>query len=846
MNRDGHFSLNRLSGITAEAEPVMQDQNPSHQHQHSAIVPVGGGQMMPPPGGALQPWQMVQPQMVPIYVQMPQPMAAPVAAAKQEDSIVLSLADVISYLRRHWGKGVLLAIPMAALTFAYLGLGKPVFEAESKVLVSIQEMRAVDFGQQGTGLTELSADKIINNHKSGITSRRYIDFLFKQLAKDQRGLLDGFLEDAGKLGMKGRLMLQLGLSDPPKATPPEELFATKLIASVRADNVKDTHLLRIAIRDSDPTRAAAVANEYAKGYVSYLINDAAQASDSTTQALLKERDELIIRLQEANAQVDQFQQKADLIKAGTGGAGLSTQRAESLSKVLNETEVTTTILEAELSQLRAARGAGMTGVIPGIGSDPIIVELRKQSADTQSKLAEWSQSCGKNHPKIIGFRQDLATNQQRQNERVDEIIQEKDNMLLANRDKAEKLRLEANTARNMARNEDTKSSQQGLLLDGAKRIQELLSQVNQRIEQTDVTRKLGTGGQVSVSDIAVPPEGAISPKKSIAAVAAMMVFGLIGGGLPMGLGFLQDKILPHLKGATTKAKPNAPAPHSAGSGLPGTQPAHPVQQAPSFQQMPVGMPMPGPVPMAGFPGMQMPQQHPMVHTSAPAPSTGTPPILAHIPELFSSEPAMQFTELLHADPMGGPSVIASICRTLEQQRRAVSGPRVVLITSATAGEGKSIVAASMAASLCTSGARVFLMECNPAAPSLVDWFPQSEHFSAMSSSLSALRYGLSNLYILPGHDLPTIDVGELLPGYRHWMSQASREVEWIIIDAASLLMGFADVSKLVPFASDILFVHDDTRCTHDQVKAAFNLLRPLAHADTLRGMIMNRHSLVTA
>jgi Mrp family chromosome partitioning ATPase len=207
---------------------------------------------------------------------------------------------------------------------------------------------------------------------------------------------------------------------------------------------------------------------------------------------------------------------------------------------------------------------------------------------------------------------------------------------------------------------------------------------------------------------------------------------------------------------------------------------------------------------------------------------------------------MQFTELLHSDPLGTPSAIAALCRQLTERRSSSPGPRIILTTSAIAGEGKSLLAASTAASLCTSGAKVFLMECNPAAPSLVDWFPQAENFSAMASDLSALRYGLSNLFILPGHDLPSIDMAELLPGYRHWLERAVREVEWIIIDCASLLMGFADVSKLVPYATDILFIHDDTRCTPEQVKAALNLLRPLTSPDRIRGMVMNRHSLVTA
>jgi hypothetical protein len=84
---------------------------------------------------------------------------------------------------------------------------------------------------------------------------------------------------------------------------------------------------------------------------------------------------------------------------------------------------------------------------------------------------------------------------------------------------------------------------------------------------------------------------------------------------------------------------------------------------------------------------------------------------------------------------------------------------------------------------------------------------------------------------------------DLLDGYRAWMNKAQHEVDWIILDGASLLRGFADVAQLAPLSTDILFVHDETRTNSNQVRAALNLLRPLVRPETLRGMVMNRHSI---
>lgn len=217
-------------------------------------------------------------------------------------------------------------------------------------------------------------------------------------------------------------------------------------------------------------------------------------------------------------------------------------------------------------------------------------------------------------------------------------------------------------------------------------------------------------------------------------------------------------------------------------------------------------------------------------------------ILASIPELMAADGPIQLSELLHPSPLNGGNAITQISMILERQRN-LRGARtgIVLITSAYIGEGKSILASALSAALCTAGRSVFLMECNPAAPSIDNWFPQAGAHSSWTNDLEALRYGQSNLYLLPAHDLPSYEMSDLVDGYRAWMERAvSMQLDWVIVDAASLLRGFADVAQLTPMATDILFVHDATISNPEQVKAALNLLRPLATTATMRGMVLNR------
>jgi uncharacterized protein involved in exopolysaccharide biosynthesis len=654
-------------------------------------------------------------------------------------------------------------------------------------------------------------------------------------------LKEAFLSDTGQIGMKGKLLLALGLADPPKAAVPELLFADKMMGAVRVEPMKETHLLRISIREGDAARAAELANAYAKGYIAYLAENAMVGTVADIAAMKKESEELTAKMKESKERLQDYQRRADTFREGEAG-GMSGQRAELLAKSVTEAEMTLMNHDSEMRLLKSAKSSGVISVVPGIGSDLIIVELRKKESDVSSKLAEWSGTCGKNHPKIIGFRIDLQDNARQQLARVDEMIREKEGMAAAAQAKVTELKAEYDRSRDQARTENQKMVDQGLLKNEASANEALLNQVNARIKQVELSARLGSHGQVSVADVAIVPAAPVSPKKSIAAVAALLVLGLVGAGVPLGLGFTEHKIWPLLKQATDgdravkeEAKPQA----RRSTQEPITAPVMPAARMPEPMMRPPVSPFFQEVPNYG-----MPMQAPMVPVAPMAPSQPAP-VLAHVPELFSAEPSMQFTELLHPDPLGQPNPIQQIGRALQQGVGWPNGPRVVLVTSAAAGEGKSLVSAALAASLCTSGAKVFLMECHAAAPSLTDWFPHAEGFSAMASDLAALRYGLSHLHILPGNDLPSFDMAELLPGYKRWIQRAWAEVEWILLDAPSLLMGFADVAALAPLATDVLVVHDGTRCSGEQLRAGFNLLKPVIPPDRVRGMVMNRHSLVT-
>lgn len=800
-----------------------------------ASVPAGGQAM------AVQPYvgnTTPLTTLIPVHM-MPQAAAAPPEA-------VISVSDVVEYLRTYWKRGLAVAAPLALLAFVYLGFGTPVYESESKLKINLQDSQLLAMaGQAPTGFSELSAPMIINNHRTGLKSRRFVDFLFQKLTESER---NAFLGDAGKLGLQSRIFIALGFSGAPKAVPQEELFAAKIDEAVRIEPVKESHILRIQFRDSDAQRSAELANQYVHFYIDYVSEDALSGMKSALETLKVESADLRTKLEDKQKELADFRREANIL-GDTQTAEVNAQRAESLAKAVTEAEVALIKASIDLNEMRRGQASGDPASVKGMGTDTQIIELRKQMDEVNTKRSNMLEWCGRNHPKMIAFDNELRRMNDTLMSRVGELVSAAEAEEARLRNQHEQLRRQLAEARGEVFEENPKHLQNNFLNDEAKAERELYNQVLVRMKQTALATRFKDTAQLSVADVAVPPDGPVSPRKSIAMLAGMMVFGLFGLAIPIGSGVWKDHLLPLLANVKSKA--------AGESTVPAAAPATPVHHVPPPQASPsveniFAEAAAQPQPWGGMNYQQAahvsqaaaapydpsPFTAPAAAPAAPAPQTQ---IIATIPELMAAEGPIQLGELLHPGVGGGGGAVAQTAAILSRYQSGRNGPGIVLVTSASNSEGKSLLASALAASLCTSGQRVFLMECNPASPSIQNWFPQAGSYSSWTNDLETLRYGASNLFLLPAHDLPSYEVTDLLDGYRAWINKAQYEVDWIVLDGASLLRGFADVAQLAPMATDILFVHDETRTSSEQVRAALNLLRPLVRHEALRGMVINRH-----
>jgi capsular polysaccharide biosynthesis protein/Mrp family chromosome partitioning ATPase len=189
-------------------------------------------------------------------------------------------------------------------------------------------------------------------------------------------------------------------------------------------------------------------------------------------------------------------------------------------------------------------------------------------------------------------------------------------------------------------------------------------------------------------------------------------------------------------------------------------------------------------------------------------------------------------------------------RVLRQNVRYFSAEplRTVLVTSAAAKEGKSTVAACLAATTVSAGQRTLLVECDlrrpvlstrlglPAGPGLTDYLTGNAGPADVLRSVPIIHArsessngrGNGAKVHLDEQKLVCIPAGRSAPqptellasdSFRRFLQEVDRVYDMVILDSAPLL-SVADTLELVPNASAVLLCVRLRQTTRDQVRAA--------------------------
>jgi capsular exopolysaccharide synthesis family protein len=520
----------------------------------------------------------------------------------------------------------------------------------------------------------------------------------------------------------------------------------------------NTEMVEIRFRNQDPAVAMMVANGIVDAYLDRDLRARFEGTTRVSNWLSQQLTTVKKQVEDAQKDLAKFQRSNNLVALDSQGGNLVTDSLRTVNEQLSEAQADRIVKEARYRMALTRNPDLLISVAPGT----VLSTLRTQQAELLVQAAQLKAKFGPQFPKVREVNQQLASVQAD----IDQEINSLTKRFAEEYDAAVKtealMRARLDATKQQAYHENESAAQFDILRHGAESASELYDALQMRLKEAGITAGLSATNIDVIDRATIPPYPVLPAKKSD--VVFGFLAGLIGG---IALAFFVDSL-----DDTVRTSDDAEA----------------VSQLPTLAVIPhfqsKGRKLASASPSAGI------TQEKLLKVS--------PDLVAYLdPQSIAAE--------------GFRSLRSSILLSAVDH-----DPKLMLVTSSFAAEGKSTCAANLGISFAQRSARVLLVDTDLRRGTLHMKFRLSNR-AGLSTVLS--RESGSEAYENPIPELPNLTVltrGPIAPNPGEIL--ASRMMEDL------LARWRAEYDHIILDSSPILAV-SDTLSLAPQVDAAFILVR---------------------
>ncbi|MEM7013139.1 MAG: hypothetical protein AAF585_16830, partial [Verrucomicrobiota bacterium] len=338
----------------------------------------------------LAPVNVVQHPLTPQIIAMPQP-----AAAEEEGFAlrnIISIEDVIRYIRRYWKLSAMVAGVCSALLCVLMIGRTPLFESATHMEVQIDPNGPMLVNP--TAPLENSAPHLVNNHMLKLQTEKFHTYVFDNLDKELR--LD-LVENRGfkkppvakaisfvKDGISSAQEFFKGLisnEEEGGGDPTEwerKQFIKKYSSALKVDLVKESHVIRISFKGPNRSLCATLANETAELYRGFLAYEERATARAGFELLNTQLDTYRELFEKSRLEYNKFRVDNEVLGDGSAGDPILQQLTPLYEAKVKE-RLNFTLAELILEEADALRKIGRSPLqILAIDRDPSIQELKKE------------------------------------------------------------------------------------------------------------------------------------------------------------------------------------------------------------------------------------------------------------------------------------------------------------------------------------------------------------------------------------------------------------------------------------------------------------------------------------
>jgi capsular exopolysaccharide synthesis family protein len=305
--------------------------------------------------------------------------------------------------------------------------------------------------------------------------------------------------------------------------------------------VRDSRLVNVGFRTTDPSLSAQVANALARAYLQQNSEFRSRTSGDASDWLTKQVGELRKLVEESETALQRYrtQHGADALitdRLGTEQQNVVVQKLAALQAAETRARTETIEKRAQYNQLVAARSnREPLDTVPAIASNAYIQGLKVELATLQRQLMQASNELGERHPEIIKLTGAVQNAERKVQTEISNAARAIENDFEAAQSRERQLVADLGRQKLEVQSLNGKAVEYTALEREATSNREVLDRLLQRSRETALTRELQPTN-IRVLDWAEAPRLPILPRKQ-----RNMLIALFGsGGLALGLIFVLE------------------------------------------------------------------------------------------------------------------------------------------------------------------------------------------------------------------------------------------------------------------------------------------------------------------
>ena len=199
-----------------------------------------------------------------------------------------------------------------------------------------------------------------------------------------------------------------------RPTDPERIAQRKedaiigiLLSKVDVAAMGRSHILDVRVASENPDTAAAVANAMAATYIARQREDKIEQTNQVEQFLQNRVGELRKQVEAADKAVEDYRRQNGLFRGAN--TEVTSQQLTELNTQLILAQTSKAEADSRLAEARTMQKTGVRGEsVPDVLKSQVIIDLKRQQADSERKAAELASQYGDKHPRMQNAKAEIA------------------------------------------------------------------------------------------------------------------------------------------------------------------------------------------------------------------------------------------------------------------------------------------------------------------------------------------------------------------------------------------------------------------------------------------------------